>query len=77
MVRKQRSGEISVHDDMPEATFNRILDGFDISDEVTPKNLKFKINIAYHLLMMSKQQEFFRYSFWSFLWKIKSNQATG
>ncbi len=37
MVRKQRSGEISVHDDMPEATFNRILDGFDISDEVTPK----------------------------------------
>ncbi|EAA0619059.1 hypothetical protein FYL48_21945, partial [Shigella flexneri] len=31
MVRKQRSGEISVHDDMPEATFNRILDGFDIS----------------------------------------------
>ena len=77
MVRKQRSGEISVHDDMPEATFNRILDGFDISDEVTPKNLKFKINIAYHLLMMSKQQEFFGIASGVFYGRSKSNQATG
>ncbi|CAM7421132.1 hypothetical protein CICRMM096B_07975 [Citrobacter cronae] len=44
MVKKQTSGEISIHDDMPEATFARILDGFDISDEVKPKNLKFKNN---------------------------------
>ncbi|PTA90437.1 hypothetical protein C9415_21975 [Kluyvera sp. Nf5] len=44
MVKKQTTGELTIHDDMPEATFARILDGFDISDEVKPKNLKFKNN---------------------------------
>nr|DAP91882.1 MAG TPA: hypothetical protein [Caudoviricetes sp.] len=39
------------------------------------RTLNLKINIAYHLLMMSKQQELFRYNFRSFLWKIKKQPS--
>lgn len=75
MVRKQRSGEISVHDDMPEATFNRILTVLISLMKLRQRTLNLKINIAYHLLMMSKQQELFRYNFRSFLWKIKKQPS--
>lgn len=44
VTKKQASGEITTHNDMPEATFLRILSGFDVSDQVKPKNLKFKKN---------------------------------
>ncbi|WP_370548264.1 hypothetical protein NMD69_03765 [Edwardsiella tarda] len=46
MIKKQSEGDIITHQDMPETTFSRILDGFDISDEVKPKNLKFKNNFC-------------------------------
>ncbi len=42
VIRKEAAGEIMAHQDMPEATFSRILNGFDISDDVSPKHLKFK-----------------------------------
>jgi len=41
---KQATGEIVTHADMPDAVFERILAGFDISEQVKPKNLKFKAN---------------------------------
>jgi len=44
IVRKQASGELKIHADVPEVTFSRILDGFDISDQVSRKNQRFKRN---------------------------------
>lgn len=41
VAARMLSGEISAHKDMPEGTFQRILNGFDISEQVIPKNLKF------------------------------------
>ncbi|QPS58455.1 hypothetical protein I6G53_16785 [Serratia plymuthica] len=42
VARKHAQGEITAHDDMPLATFERVLAGFDISEQATPKNIKFK-----------------------------------
>ncbi|EKN5942955.1 hypothetical protein DVP82_18620 [Yersinia enterocolitica] len=41
MLKKHESGEIKIHQDMCDETFRKILSGFDISDEVIPRNLKF------------------------------------
>lgn len=42
VAKKHKSGEIVPHKDMSEATFARILAGFDVSEQVSSKNLKFK-----------------------------------
>lgn len=41
IIRRYDSGEISKHQDMSDATFTRILAGFDISEDAEPKALKF------------------------------------
>ncbi|MGX9277386.1 hypothetical protein ACWXWL_06535 [Pantoea ananatis] len=42
MAKQESDGNLKPHkDDMPDATFQRILAGFDISEDVEPKILKF------------------------------------
>jgi hypothetical protein len=40
--RKYAAGEITAHEDMPEAAFERVLSGFDISEQAKPKHIRFK-----------------------------------
>ncbi|EPX4279859.1 hypothetical protein L2106_11310 [Citrobacter portucalensis] len=40
--RKQAAGEITAHDDMSEVSFERVLSGFDISEQAKPKHIRFK-----------------------------------
>ncbi|ELC7456576.1 hypothetical protein RJ219_002002 [Enterobacter hormaechei] len=42
VARKHAAGEITAHDDMPEAAFERVLSGFDISEQAKPKHIRFK-----------------------------------
>lgn len=42
VAKRHKEGEIVPHKDMSEATFARILSGFDVSEQVSPKNLRFK-----------------------------------
>lgn len=41
IARQEEQGNIKPHSDMPDASFTRILNGFDISDEVEPRVHKF------------------------------------
>lgn len=44
VIRKYQSGDITPHADMPDVTFQRILAGFDISEQVAIKHQRFRRN---------------------------------